>query len=80
MYQITSKVEAKIGESEWQCEFVCDDETDVAKLPTSTKAGTGGKTVYDNHKCEAGSSAYIVAADAEHKLYILSNQDEWIGQ
>lgn len=80
MYQITKKVESAINDGVFQCEFICDDETDVAKLPTSTNAGTGGKDVYDNVVCEAGSCAYVVAADATHKLYILNSQDQWIGQ
>lgn len=80
MYQITSKIESAINDGVWQCEFICDTEADVTTLPTSTKAGTGGKDVYDNVVCEAGSSAYITDADAEYKLYILNSQDEWVPQ
>lgn len=80
MYQITKKVESAINDGVWQCEFVCDDEADVANLPTSIKAGKGGKDIYDNIVCEAGSSAYIVDDNASSKLYILNNQDEWVPQ
>lgn len=80
MYQITSKVESAINDGVFQCEFVCDTEADVVNLPTSTKAGKGGKDVYDNIVCEAGSSAYIVDDNAICKLYILNSQDEWVPQ
>ena len=79
MYRVVRRTGDIFGDEAHVCEFVCDTSDDVATLPTSIADGTGGKSKYDNQKCQAGSTA-IIATNSGSNSYILNNSDVWIAQ
>lgn len=80
MYHVTGRRASLFGRGTYIVDFIADTETDVSTLPTATVKGSNGLTANDNKLCAAGSTCYIIAADASHKVYMLNTAGEWVGQ
>ncbi len=80
MYVLIGRHKYLFGENDFICEYIVDTENEVSTLPTSTTAGTGGRTPNTNMPCGMGSLAYIAQTDADHKLYVLNGSNEWVPQ